>query len=47
LPTRSRHDNILKSAGAPVMIDATTQEPIVVHAEGTGGPYIMVPLEPG
>lgn len=27
------------------MIDVTTQEPIVVHTEGTGGPYIMVPLD--
>jgi hypothetical protein len=26
------------------MIDLTTQEPIIVHAEGTGGPYIMVPI---
>lgn len=29
----------------PAMIDVTTQEPIVVHDEGTGGPYIMVPLD--
>jgi len=27
------------------MIDLTTQEPIVVHTEGTGGPYIMIPLD--
>jgi hypothetical protein len=27
------------------MIDLTTQEPIVVHTESTGGPYIMIPLD--
>lgn len=31
--------------GEALMIDLTTQEPIVVHKEGTGGPYIMVPLD--
>lgn len=27
------------------MIDVTTHERIIVHTEGTGGPYIMVPLD--
>ena len=27
------------------MIDATTHERLIVHAEATGGPYIMVPLD--
>ena len=27
------------------MIDSETRERIVVSAEGTGGPYIMVPLD--
>lgn len=27
------------------MNDSETQERIVVHTEGTGGPYIMVPLD--
>src|SRR4051812_48030426 len=31
--------------GWQAMIDTTTQERIVVHAEGSGGPYIMVPLD--
>ena len=26
------------------MIDAETQRPIRVHAEGTAGPYVMVPV---
>lgn len=27
------------------MIDSETEERIVVHTEGTGGPYLMVPLD--
>lgn len=27
------------------MIDSETQERIVVHSEGTGGPYIMILLD--
>jgi hypothetical protein len=27
------------------MIDTETQQRILVHTEGTGGPYIMVPID--
>ena len=27
------------------MIDSETQERVMVHTEGTGGPYIMVPVD--
>ena len=27
------------------MIDSATQERVLVHSEGSGGPYIMVPLD--
>lgn len=27
------------------MIDSETQDRIVIHAEGRGGPYVMLPLD--
>jgi len=37
-----RFDDPLK---VPAMIDLTTQEPILVHTEGPGRPYIMIPVD--